>query len=91
MAQRIKIDPDQVLKIGGRFLKCSNDNISMANDLRTLIDGISGEWEGKSRERFYFSYKDAHKQLENVSIILKDVGEELNAIAERFRVADTTK
>ncbi|OAB38453.1 WXG100 family type VII secretion target [Paenibacillus glacialis] len=91
MSQRIKIDPDQLFKIGNRFLKCSSDNIAMANELRTLIDGISGEWDGKSRERFYASYKDAHKQLENTSIVLNDVGEELNAIAERFRVADTTK
>ena len=63
----------------------------MARELKTLIDGLSGEWEGSSQERFYSSYNESHKQLEQVSVMLKSVSDELKAIAERFRTADAPK
>ncbi|MDQ0087466.1 WXG100 family type VII secretion target [Paenibacillus anaericanus] len=86
---KIKIEPEQIHKIGDRFLSCSDQNMNMAKELKSLIEGLGGEWEGNSRERFYSSYQDAHKQLESVSTILKDVGDELNAIAERFKQVDS--
>ncbi|GAB6989198.1 WXG100 family type VII secretion target [Paenibacillus pini] len=90
MSQRIKIEPDQLQQIGTRFLNCSEQNLTMAQELKSLIDGMGGEWEGNSKERFYASYQDAHQQLQSVSTLLKDVGDELTAIAERFRAADTS-
>ncbi|MNJ29261.1 WXG100 family type VII secretion target [Paenibacillus bouchesdurhonensis] len=88
MGKRIKIEPEQIKKIGDRFLACSEQNLNMSKELKALIDGLGGDWEGNSRERFYSSYQDAHKQLESVSTLLKDVGDELNAISERFRQVD---
>ncbi|WP_256872562.1 WXG100 family type VII secretion target [Paenibacillus sp. 79R4] len=90
MAKKIKIEPEQIHTIGDRFLRCSEENLNMAKELKSLIDGLQGDWEGNSRERFYSSYTDAHKQLESVSAMLKDVGDELNAIAKRFSQADST-
>lgn len=89
MADKIKVDPERLTEIGDRFLTSSEESISMAKELKSLIDGVTGEWEGKSRERFYSSFKDAHVQLESISTVLKDVGDELKAIAERFKQADT--
>ncbi|MBB6020894.1 WXG100 family type VII secretion target [Paenibacillus sp. JGP012] len=91
MADRIKIEPERIKEIATRFLASSQENIALSRELKSLIDGITGEWEGKSQERFYSSYKDAHVQLESVSTVLKDVGDELNAIAERFNKADSIK
>ncbi|WP_435924039.1 WXG100 family type VII secretion target [Paenibacillus sp. DYY-L-2] len=88
MSNRIKIEPEQIKKIGDRFLQCCESNLTMAKELKSLIDGLEGNWEGKSREKFYSSYQDAHKQLESASTLLKSVGTELNAIAERFRKTD---
>ncbi|MDR0268495.1 WXG100 family type VII secretion target [Paenibacillus sp.] len=88
MGNRIKIDPEQIQRIGDRFLQCCDQNLSMAKELKSLIDGLQGDWEGKSRERFYSSYQDAHKQLESASTLLKSVGDELKAISERFRKTD---
>ncbi|BFH60160.1 WXG100 family type VII secretion target [Paenibacillus azoreducens] len=90
MANRIKIDPEQIQRIGDRFLQCCEQNLSMAKELKSLIDGLQGDWEGKSRERFYSSYQDAHKQLESASTLLKNVGDELKAISERFRKTDAS-
>lgn len=91
MADLIKIEPERIKEIAARFTASSQESIALSRELRSLIDGITGEWEGKSQERFYSSYKDAHVQLESVSTVLKDVGDELKAIAERFSKADSTK
>ncbi|ANS75332.1 hypothetical protein AWM70_12540 [Paenibacillus yonginensis] len=88
MASRIKIEPEQIQRIGERFLECCEQNLAMAKELKALIDGLGGDWEGKTRERFYTSYQDAHKQLESASTTLKSVGDELKAIAERFKKTD---
>lgn len=90
MSKRIKIDPTHLNEIGKRFIACSEENIAMANELKGLIDGLDGQWEGNTKERFHRAYQDADQQLAGVSAILKQVGEELNAIAERFRVVDET-
>ncbi|AEI45644.1 hypothetical protein KNP414_07134 [Paenibacillus mucilaginosus KNP414] len=60
----------------------------MAAELKSLVQGLTGDWEGAARERFFQSYTGAHKELEQVSVMLKEVGEELQAIASRFRQAD---
>lgn len=91
MADRIKIEPERIKEIATRFLASSQESIALSRELKSLIDGITGEWEGKSQERFYSSYKDAHAQLESVSTVLKDVGDELKAISERFIKADSLK
>lgn len=91
MADLIKIEPERIKEIAARFTASSQESIALSRELKSLIDGITGEWEGKSQERFYSSYKDAHVQLESVSTVLKDVGDELKAIAERFSKADSTK
>ncbi|MNJ62834.1 hypothetical protein D3C77_586890 [compost metagenome] len=88
MGKRIKIDPEHLNRIGNRFLACSGQNVTMAKELKSLIDGLNGEWKGNTKERFHQAYKDADQQLVNVSTILQEVGEELNAIAERFKQVD---
>lgn len=91
MSKQIKITPEELTRIGERFVKCSELNRTMATELKGLIGGVSGQWEGVSKERFYDSYSDAEKELENVSVLLSDVGEELKAIALRFKTVDETK
>ncbi|MDQ0110661.1 WXG100 family type VII secretion target [Paenibacillus harenae] len=86
----IKITPEELDRIGGQFLKCSEYNKTMASDLEKLIKNLSAQWQGSSKERFYKSYTSAEQELKNVSVMLKDVGDELKAIAERFRQADQT-
>lgn len=88
MGKRIKIEPEQLKRIGDRFLSCSEQNVNMAKELKSLIEGLSGEWEGNTKERFHKSYQDADQQLIGVSTILQEVGQELNAIAERFKQVD---
>lgn len=87
---KIKINPEQLDQAATRFLACSQQNLEMAQELKGIIDGMSGEWEGVTRERFYQSYTGSHEQLQSVSETLKSVGEELKAIAERFRTADNS-
>lgn len=91
MADRIKIDHEHVRQIGERFQRSSEQSLTLAKELKSLIDGLTGEWEGASRERFYSSYQDADKELASTAKVLKDVGDELTAIAERFKQADTVK
>lgn len=88
MSKTIKINPQRMSEIGDKFIKSSEQNKTLAGDLKGLIEGLVAEWQGASQERFHSSYSDAHKQLEKVSVLLKDVGDELKAIADRFRAAD---
>jgi WXG100 family type VII secretion target len=88
MAKSIKIDPEKMREIGLCFVQSSETNKTMAAELKKLIDSLVADWQGASQERFHIAYSDAHKQLETVSITLKSVGDELKAIAERFRTAD---
>jgi WXG100 family type VII secretion target len=84
----IKISPDELDRIGEKFLQCSNYNKDMALELEKLIKDLSTQWLGASKERFYKSYTSAELELNNVTVLLKDVGDELVAIAKRFREAD---
>ncbi len=88
MSKLIKVTPEQLLEIGNKFLASSNQNNNMATELEKLINGLSGQWQGVSKERFYTAYSNADKDLKQVSILLKDVGDELKAIANRFKEAD---
>ncbi|MBP1903395.1 WXG100 family type VII secretion target [Paenibacillus turicensis] len=88
MSKRIKIDPDHLNDIGKKFIACSEKNIAMAQELKGLIEGLNGQWEGNTKERFHQAYQDADQQLTSVSTVLQQVGEELNAIAERFKIVD---
>jgi WXG100 family type VII secretion target len=91
MSKLIKVTPEELERIGDRFLKCSDQNRSMAKELDQLINGLNGQWQGVAKERFYTSYKDADEELKNVSALLENVGDELKAIALRFRTADGTR
>lgn len=88
MAETIKVNPEQLRELSQQFKACSEQNTAMANKLKTLVDGMEGEWKGVSQERFYESFKDAHTKFEQVTQLLNDVAAELGAIAERFRVVD---
>lgn len=88
---KILVTPQQLDEIGEQFLTASEQNLAMSKKLRGLVDGLHGEWEGVSQERFYQSYTDAHLQLDNVSAMLKEVADELMAIAVRFRTVDEGK
>lgn len=52
---KIKINPEQLNEAATRFLACTQQNLEMAQELKGIIDGMSGEWEGVTRERFYQS------------------------------------
>lgn len=90
MSKRIKVDPEHLNEIGKKFIACSEQNIAMANELKGLIEGLDGQWEGNTRERFHKAYQDADTQFAGVSEILQQVGEELQAIAQRFKTVDET-
>lgn len=88
---KILVTPQQLDEIGQQFMSASERNHEMAKKLRGLVDGLQGQWEGVSQERFYQSYNDAHLQLDHVSGMLKEVADELMAIATRFRTVDENK
>ena len=49
MSKRIKVDPEHLNEIGKKFIACSEQNIAMAKELKGLIEGLDGQWEGNTR------------------------------------------
>jgi len=91
MAGRIKITPEEVRRVSTQFKTTSNEGQGQITKLKTTIDGMRGDWEGLTSQKFYTDYQDWSKAMTTYVEVLKNIGVQLDAIASRFQEADRAR
>lgn len=85
---RIRITPEQVRQVGNQFKQASAQSDQMVNQLRNTINSLQGDWEGMTKERFYGEFQQWATSMTQFVQLLNQIGQQLEAIAERFRGLD---
>lgn len=85
---RIKITPDQVRQVGNQFKQASQQSQEMVSRLQNTMNGMEGEWEGLTKQRFYQEFQQWRSSMNQFVELLNGIGQQLDSIAARFEAAD---
>lgn len=85
---RIKITPEQIRQVASEFKGASNQSQEMVSRLSSTINGISPDWEGMTKERFYNEFQQWQQSMRQFVELLQNIGQQMDAIATRFEQTD---
>lgn len=85
---RILVTPEEVDDVSTRFKTASEESRELASQLNSSIEGLSGNWEGMTKNRFYTQFQTAKTTMEQYATMLQEISAELTIISQRFRTAD---
>jgi WXG100 family type VII secretion target len=88
MAQRILVTPEQLDQVAGQFKSSSEQSQQMISRLAQQVNGLQGQWDGMTKQRFFQDFQAAQKQMNTYVQLLESINAELKGIANRFRQAD---
>jgi WXG100 family type VII secretion target len=88
MAQRILVTPEQLDQVAGQFKSTSEQSQQMISRLAQQVNGLQGQWDGMTKQRFFQDFQAAQKQMNTYVQLLESINAELKGIATRFRQAD---
>ncbi|EJW17916.1 WXG100 family type VII secretion target [Paenibacillus alvei] len=88
MAGRILITPEQVDQVANQFKQGGDQSQQIVASLTQSIQGMEGQWEGMTKQRFFQEFQEASKQMQSFVQTLNTISEELKAIAQKFRTVD---
>ncbi|BFH63737.1 MULTISPECIES: WXG100 family type VII secretion target [Paenibacillus] len=91
MAGRILITPEQVESVANQFKQGGEQSNSIVTGLQQAINGMEGQWEGMTKQRFFQEFQEASKQMQSFVQILNNISQELTAIAQKFRTVDESR
>lgn len=91
MAGRILISPEQVDQVANQFKQSGEQSQQIVASLTQAINGMEGQWEGMTKQRFFQEFQEANKQMQLFVQTLNSINQELAAIATRFRTVDQTR
>jgi WXG100 family type VII secretion target len=84
----IRIQPEQVRATAASFRTASQESGAIISRLQGQIQALSTEWEGISKERFYNEFEQWQRAMTQFVTLLDEIGQQMNAIAERFEAVD---
>ena len=85
---RIRITPEQVHQVAVQFKQASSQSDQMVKQLTNTINNLQGEWEGMTKERFYSEFQQWSTSMRQFVQLLDQIGQQLDAIADKFRAID---
>lgn len=85
---RIKITPDQIHQVANQFKQASQQSQDMVGRLQSTMSSVQPEWEGMTQQRFYGEYEQWKTSMGQFVQLLSSIGQQLDAIADRFAAAD---
>jgi WXG100 family type VII secretion target len=85
---RILITPEQVDTASQKFAAACEQARTMTSELNSTIEGMSGEWSGMTKEKFFSQFQEAKTAMNHFCELLTAISQDLKRIAERFRAAD---
>lgn len=91
MSGRILISPEQVDQVANQFKQSSEQSQQIVSSLTQSINGMEGQWEGMTKQRFFTEFQEASKQMQSFVQTLNSISTELTAIAQKFRSVDQSR
>ncbi|MCM3340096.1 MULTISPECIES: WXG100 family type VII secretion target [unclassified Paenibacillus] len=88
MAGRILVTPEQIDQVANQFRQSGDQSQQIVSTLTQSIQGMEGQWEGMTKQRFFQEFQEANKQMQSFVQTLNTISEELKAIAQKFRTVD---
>jgi WXG100 family type VII secretion target len=85
---RIRVAPEQVHQVANQFKQASSSSQEMVTRLQTTMSNLQPEWEGMTSQRFYGEFQQWQQSMTQFVQLLNNIGQELDAIADRFAAAD---
>jgi len=90
-------EPLEELSVSTEHLEAAAQEFGqVSREMRKLVErldrtarGLEEHWAGAPQEVFYKEYVEWREMMAGMAALLTRVGDELQAIAERFRDADT--
>ncbi len=82
------IQPEALYKSAQDFLKASKELDAINKTLSGSTGGLQKKWEGASRQVFFKHYEELKQYMEGMSGLMKNISQEMQAMAERFEHAD---
>lgn len=84
----MKISPSELQKASQEFKAASRESEEMMSRLENVIKNLEITWEDAGQQVFFQYFQEWHAHVGGISQLLNLTAEELNAIAERYSIAD---
>ncbi|MBH8593633.1 WXG100 family type VII secretion target, partial [Paenactinomyces guangxiensis] len=62
---RILITPEEVEQVAQQFKVKREESSQIINALNQQIQGLEGQWDGMTKQRFFQDFQEARKNMEN--------------------------
>lgn len=82
------ISPAEVHEIAGEFRQAGKEMQKIAGNLDKTMEVLQTKWQGSTQQLFYRDYKLWQQQSLGLAQLLSNISRELEAMAERFAIAD---
>ena len=82
------IQPEELYKAAQEFLKASKELQAINKRLSESTGELEKKWAGASRQVFYKRSEELKHYMEGMSVLMKNISQEMQAMAERFEHAD---
>ncbi|CAM3817172.1 WXG100 family type VII secretion target [Bacillus cereus] len=86
----IKITPEQLDQIAGRFTNAAAEAQQQINNLGNEIQSLEGQWSGATQDKFRANFESARQEMQKYIPILEHISTDLKNIATNFRNADSS-
>ncbi|SHN80669.1 WXG100 family type VII secretion target [Paenibacillus sp. ov031] len=84
----IKVTPEQLLSVSRQFEAAQSQVFQMNSILKQHLFEIERQWDGSTKEKFYYDFTVAQKVMDNFVSLSLSIAEELQRYSEKFRLAD---
>ncbi|WP_440116553.1 WXG100 family type VII secretion target [Paenibacillus sp. QZ-Y1] len=84
----IKVTPEQLLSVSRQFEAAQHQVFQMNSILKQHLFEIERQWDGSTKEKFYYDFIVAQKVMDNFVSLSLSIAKELQGHAEKFRLAD---
>ncbi|MFX3623223.1 MAG: WXG100 family type VII secretion target [Ectobacillus sp.] len=84
---KIRIKPEQVMEVAKQFQQAQQQAQTLASGLRKSIYNLESQWNGVTREKFFQSFQQSNKIIEQYSRTLHEVEGTLKEIIRKFSKA----
>ncbi len=75
--------------MSGQFKQAGEQSRQMLSTLNSSVEGMQGEWEGMTQQRFFQEYEQWKSSMTQFAQQLDDISHQLDSVAARFETIDT--
>ena len=84
----ILIQGNDLRHAADQFRQVSKNMASSSQELDDAMLSLEKKWSGATQQVFYHKYTDLHQAMEGISILLKNISDEMYLLADRINKID---